>query len=80
MTQGEVSYAQLARSVLIHKILQEQNFKPFPEKKALGGQNTHKQKKKKKKNTTKPKVRPQVVLISYLALHIKNDKLFFVKM
>lgn len=78
MTQGEVSYAQLARSVLIHKILQEQNFKPFPEKKALGGQNTHKQTNKKK--TTKPKVRPQVVLISYLALHIKNDKLFFVKM
>ena len=77
MTQGEVSYAQLARSVLIHKILQEQNFKPFPEKKALGGQNTQKQTKKK---TTKPKVRPQVVLISYLALHIKNDKLLFVKM
>lgn len=53
MTQGEVSYAQLARSVLIHKILQEQNFKPFPEKKALGGQNTHKQTNKKKNNQTK---------------------------
>lgn len=51
MTQGEVSYAQLARSVLIHKILQEQNFKPFPEKKALGGQNTHKQKKNKNNQT-----------------------------
>lgn len=51
MTQGEVSYAQLARSVLIHKILQEQNFKPFPEKKALGGQNTQKQTKKKNNQT-----------------------------